>query len=137
MPSFPGEECTCDMDGKTIQRSTIVYRLRGMVKKLGKLKKGWQGSKAWCWVGPVLCSFIMPDWLDRNFFSGSLSNVSRNVFVLCRLMVEKSEQKDRKMDFITIPCSDVNTSVFYQSRFTCNIKFNKCTHINIIQAIPQ
>ena len=119
MPSFPGEECTCDMDGKTIQHSTIVYSLRGMVKKLEKLKRGWQGSKAWCWVGPqpwkifcfYLCSFIMPYWPDRSFFIGSLSNVSRNAFVLCRGMVEKSEQKDRKRGFITIPRSDLSTFV--------------------------
>jgi len=45
MPSFPGEECTCDMDGKTIQRSTIVYRLRGMVKKLENLRGAEKAAK--------------------------------------------------------------------------------------------
>ena len=45
----------------------------------------------------------MLDLLDPNVFIGSLSNIYRNVFVLCRVAVEKSEQKDRTMGFITIP----------------------------------
>ena len=45
MPSFPGEECTCDMDGKTIQRSTIVYRLREWLKNLENLRGADKGAK--------------------------------------------------------------------------------------------
>ena len=38
----------------------------------------------------------------RHFLNSLLSNICRNVFVLCRVTVEKSEQKDRTVGFITI-----------------------------------
>jgi len=37
----------------------------------------------------VLCSFIILDGPDPNVFNGSLSNICRDVFVLCRVTVKK------------------------------------------------
>ena len=44
MPSFPGEECTCDMDSKTIQCSTIVYRGEWLIN-LANLRGADKGAK--------------------------------------------------------------------------------------------
>ena len=48
----------------------------------------------------VLCLFNMLDWPESNVFIESLSNICRNVFVWCRVTVEKSAQKDRTIQVI-------------------------------------
>ena len=90
--------------------SVIVNKGSGY--ELGKLQRGWQKSKHWCWEGPQPCTifcFMLTHhaWLNRpKHFRWLIVQYMQECFFLGRVTVEKSEQNDRTLGFITIPLNN-------------------------------